>query len=242
MSRRRTSILLYIGFALIVAALVIAANIMRGNSTLKATATTIADPSADTLLLPSDIDTLLLTQMPQLPSLCIKDINLHAIRSAVQSNPYVASCKASISAGRTLRLNITQRQPVMQLLLPDKHTLLYDITATPMPPHPLHTPQVPLVIASSTDSLHIAQSCCLASFLARNTQYRRLAPIIHLQPDGSLLTSPPGVPYTILIGNADSLHSKFTLLSTLLRTLPPSRLNTYKTINLQYHNQIVCQY
>ncbi|MBQ9473114.1 MAG: hypothetical protein IJU81_01735 [Bacteroidales bacterium] len=241
MPRRRTHILLYIAFAAIIGALVVAANILRGNSTLRGISIAVNYPAQDTLLVPSDIDTLLLTAIPGLRSQPVKHIDTRAINALVAANPYVLHCHTSISAGRTLRLRVTQRQPVMYLILPDKSHLYYDNTATPIPPNPKVTPAVATVLASSSDTSHIAQACTLACFLADNSRYSHLATHISIQPDGTLTATSPNAPYTIIIGDASSLPQKFNLLATLLSQLPQSQLNRYQTINLRYNNQIVCK-
>ena len=260
--KRKAKPILYILFAIAMAVAVVAANVVRSNSLVKGVDTEIDYCGSDTLLLPHEIDTLVLSRLPQLTHKKLKEIDTRAIAALVDSNPYVASCKVSLSVGGTLQIAARQRVAVMHLFVGDED-LYFDTHGHPFPSRPDLIADAPIVTADekttipqdfNTRSLEVSkprsleapqsgllQAWRLACFLAEGKEYGALFDQIYIEHADNLLLVPKVGNFVVEVGDAEDLERKFHNLSSMLgRGLPFVGWSRYSRISIKYPNQIVC--
>lgn len=259
--KRRGKITLYILFAILMVALVVVANVVRSNSTLKGVATKIDYRDADTLLLACELDTLVYTKMPQLTRQKIKEVDLKAVRQLVDSNPYVADSRVTISVDGTLQVTARQRVAVMHLFM-DNGDLYFDNTGCVMPSRGDLIADVPVVNGDiktipagnalqwnlkrladneKTRRCGLAMAWRLSCFLHDNERYGSLFDQIYIEHDNNLVAVPKVGSFVVEVGDADNLERKFGNLDAMVNQgLPLTGWERYSRISIKYVNQIVC--
>ena len=248
-------------------AIVVTFHIVRRHATLRGIETTISyaprhgsDACPLALIDNRDIDSLILTNFPNIGSTQIRDIPKRAIRQALESNPYILQANVQLTTGGKLLIDILPHEPLLRMFYQDNEFYLSEQgTAMPLSAkHFLHLPigssdrqdiepRVRLKTLNLSDTnIHpqpegLLKVWTLAAFLYHHPEYGDLFDQIHLSSKGDLILIPKLGDYTTLVGDELNLETKFNNLWVFLdQGVRQVGWNVYSQISLKYHGQVVC--
>jgi cell division protein FtsQ len=197
-----------------------------------------------------EVDNILKTHKHQLVGRNMESINLHLLEQKLRANPFIESAKVYADMDGILRVEISQRQPVLRVLNQFDQDFYIDQNGLKIPMSSNFTARVIAangyieeVFGNKVDTLHtqIAKEILkTANFINRDSLWSAQIAQIYVNQDHQLELVPRVGNNRILLGNADSLESKFAnLLTFYKKAMPQVGWSRYKTLNIKYANQVV---
>lgn len=199
-----------------------------------------------------EIDALLKQDQGELVGRRLTSINIHAIEQSLKANPYIAFAKVYTDMDGIIRITVKQRQPVLRVLNTAGQDYYIDSDGFKMPMSANFTADVLVATGSITegfagriDTLRSALGRDLyrtALFMKKDTLWDAQIEQIFVTDKSDIELIPRVGNQRIVLGTADSLASKMrNLLAFYKQAMPLVGWNAYKTINLKFVNQIVCE-
>lgn len=220
--------------------------------TVNVTNIKILIPGADNFIEREEIDAILKQSQGQLIGRKLEDINLHAIEEKIKSNPYIALSTVYADMDGVIHIEISQRQPLLRIISSSGQDFYIDKNGLKMPVSPNFTANVVVAngkilehFSGRVDTLITKMASDLyktALFLKKDTLWDSQIEQIFVNDKDDIELIPRVGNQRIILGNADSLQTKMTNLMTFYKeAMPKVGWDTYKTINIKYTNQIVCE-
>lgn len=220
--------------------------------TVKCTDVKILIPGADNFIEREEIDAILKEDQGVLLGRNIENINIHKIEKKLQSNPYIGFAKVYVEMDGVLHIEVKQRQPVLRILSENGQDFYIDNDGRKMPVSSNFTANVLVatghiteVFGSRVDTLHTQLARDLyktAQFIKKDTLWDSQIEQVVVDQKNDIELIPRVGNQRIILGNADSLEKKMkNLLLFYKKAMPQVGWDTYRTINIKYTNQIVCE-
>jgi cell division protein FtsQ len=180
----------------------------------------------------------------------LPSLDLKAIEKGLLKDPYIGGVKIYIDHSHVLHAEITQKQPIMRVMNSDGVGYYLSDKNEKIPLCSTFTAHVPLTIGNvethdgtSRDSIVLSQLFALAKYLEQDTLVGALIDHSYVLPNGELEMYPKFGYHTIEFGRVDeTTKEKFEKLKVFYtQGLAKVGWDKYKTINLKYHGQVVCQ-
>jgi len=220
--------------------------------TVKCTDVKILIPGADNFIEREEIDAILKEDQGILLGRNLENINIHKIEKKLQSNPYIGFAKVYVDMDGVLHIEVKQRQPILRLLNENGQDFYIDNDGLKMPISSNFTANVLVatghiseVFGSRVDTLHTQLAKDLyktAQYIKKDTLWDAQIEQIVVDQKNDIELIPRVGNQRIILGNADSLEKKMkNLLLFYKKAMPQVGWDTYKTINIKYTNQIVCE-
>lgn len=219
---------------------------------VKCTDVKILIPGADNFIEREEIDAILKEDQGILLGRNLEKINIHRIEQKLQSNPYIAFAKVYVDMDGVLHIEIKQRQPILRILNASGQDFYIDNDGLKMPISANFTANVLVATGNITevfgrriDTLHTQLAKDLyrtAKFIKKDTLWDNQIEQIVVDSQKDMELIPRVGDQRIILGNADSLEIKMkNLLIFYKKAMPQVGWDAYKTINIKYTNQIVCE-
>ncbi|WP_029278054.1 cell division protein FtsQ [Pedobacter borealis] len=220
--------------------------------TVKCTDIKILIPGADNFIEREEIDAILKEDQGVLLGRNLENINIHKIEKKLQSNPYIGFAKVYVDMDGVLHIEVKQRQPILRILNENGQDFYIDNDGLKMPISSNFTANVLVatghiteVFGSRVDTLHTQLARDLyktAQYIKKDTLWDAQIEQIVVDQKNDIELIPRVGNQRIVLGNADSLEKKMkNLLLFYKKAMPQVGWDTYKTINIKYTNQIVCE-
>jgi cell division protein FtsQ len=220
--------------------------------TIKCTNIKILIPGADNFIEREEIDAILKQSQGRLVGRDLEKINLHDIEKQMIANPYIAMAKVYADMDGVIHVEVKQRQPVLRIINDANQDFYIDNTGLKMPVSPNFTANVLVANGSISerfngrvDTLNTQLASDLykaAYYLKKDTLWDAQIEQLFVDANRDIELIPRVGRQRILLGNADSLEVKMrNLLVFYKKAMPKVGWDTYKTINIKYTNQIVCE-
>lgn len=220
--------------------------------TVKCTDVKILIPGADNFIEREEIDAILKEDQGVLLGRNLENINIHKIEKKLQSNPYIGFAKVYVDMDGVLHIEVKQRQPILRILNENGQDFYIDNDGLKMPISSNFTANVLVatghiteVFGSRVDTLHTQLARDLyktAQYIKKDTLWDSQIEQIVVDQKNDIELIPRVGNQRIVLGNADSLEKKMkNLLLFYKKAMPQVGWDTYKTINIKYTNQIVCE-
>jgi cell division protein FtsQ len=221
-------------------------------NTVKITNIKILIPGADNFIEREEIDAILKQNEGQLIGRKLEDINLHAIEQKIKANPYIALSTVYADMDGVIHIEISQRQPLLRIISSSGQDFYIDKNGLKMPVSVNFTANVVVAnghilehFSGRVDTLITKMASDLyktALFLKKDTLWDSQIEQIFVNDKDDIELIPRVGNQRIILGNADSLQTKMTNLLTFYKeAMPKVGWDTYKTINIKYTNQVVCE-
>jgi len=220
--------------------------------TVNCTNIKILIPGADNFIEREEIDAILKQSEGQLIGRKLEGINLHAIEDKIKANPYIAVATIYADMDGVIHIEISQRQPLLRIINAGGQDFYIDRNGLKMPVSPNFTANV--VVANGhilerysgrVDTLLTRMGSDLyktALFLKKDSLWSAQIEQIFVNDKDDIELIPRVGNQRIILGTADSLEVKMKNLYTFYKkAMPEVGWDTYKTINIKYTNQIVCE-
>jgi len=197
-----------------------------------------------------EVDNILKTHKHQLVGRNMESINLHQLEQKLRANPFIESAKVYADMDGVIRVEISQRQPVMRVMNQFDQDFYIDQNGLKIPLSSNFTARVIAangyideVFGNKVDTLHTQMAKEIlktANFINRDSLWSAQIAQIYVNQEHQIELVPRVGNNRILLGNADSLESKFAnLLTFYKKAMPQVGWNRYKTLNIKYANQVV---
>ncbi len=200
----------------------------------------------------SEINRLLTQNKGRLRGKVLNTLHIHDIENILRGNPFIEGAKVYTDMDGSIWVQIKQREPVLRILNAFNQDFYIDQNGLKMPISTNYTANVLAsngfimeVFSNKVDTLKtkIAKDLfTTALFIEKDTLWSQQIEQIYVNANAEFELVPRVGDHKIILGSTDSLATKFNnLLLFYKKALPKVGWNTYKTINLKYANQIVCE-
>jgi len=182
----------------------------------------------------------------------MNDINIHKLENALKANPFIEFAKVYADMTGVIQVQIRQRVPVLRVVNMANLHFYIDGNGNKIPLSDNYTAKV--LVASGfieedfsgrVDTLQTKMARDLfrtALYIKSDTLWDNQIEQLFVDLKGDIEMVPRVGGHKIILGSADSLKTKFrNLLVFYKKAIPKVGWDTYKTINLKYANQIVCE-
>ena len=197
-----------------------------------------------------EVDNILQVNSLALVGRRMKDININELENKLKSNPFIEFAKVYTDMDGVINVEISQRQPILRVMNRFDQDFYVDQHGLKMPLSGNFTARVIVAngyideaFANHVDSLHTQMAMELfktADFIRKDSLWDAQIAQIYVNKDREIELIPRVGNNRILLGNADSLDSKFhNLLVFYKKALPLVGWDAYKMINIKYANQVV---
>lgn len=219
---------------------------------VKCTKVEIYIPGADNFIEREEIDAILKQSSGNLIGKNLSLINIHQIEKAIKANPYIAFVKVFADMDGVIRIEVKQRQPILRVINANGQDYYIDNQGLKIPVSSNFTANV-LVATGNILERFYGKIDTLFTPLAKNLYktalYANNDPLwdaqfeqLYVNEKYDIEIIPRVGDQRIILGNADSLEVKMkNLLAFYKQAMPKIGWDTYKTINLKYTNQVVCE-
>lgn len=197
-----------------------------------------------------EVDNILKIHRHKLVGRKLGEINIQDLEQRLKANPFIESATVYVDMDGVIRVEISQRQPVLRIVNQFDQNFYIDQHGLKIPLSNNFTAKVIAangyideVFGGKLDTLHtdIAKEVYkTADFISRDSLWSAQIGEIYVDQDHQIELIPRVGTNRILLGNADSLESKFSnLLTFYKKAMPQVGWDRYKTINIKYANQVV---
>ena len=197
-----------------------------------------------------EVDNILKVHRHQLVGRNMESINLHDLENRLKANPFIESARVYADMDGVIKVEISQRQPIMRIMNQAGQDFYIDQNGLKIPMSSNFTAKVLAangyideVYGNKLDTLHTDIAKALfktGQFINRDSLWSAQIAQMYVNADHEIELIPRVGNNRILLGNADSLESKFhNLLVFYKQALPQVGWDRYKVINIKFANQVV---
>ena len=197
-----------------------------------------------------EVDNILRVNSHALIGRRMENINIHELEKKLKANPFIEHAKVYVDMDGTINVEISQRQPILRLMNRFDQDFYVDQQGLKIPLSANFTARVLAangyideLFANRVDTLHTAIAIELfktADYIRKDTLWNAQIAQIYVNKDHEMELIPRVGNNRILLGDADSLDTKFRNLRTFYKkALPRVGWDTYSVINIKYANQVV---
>ncbi|WP_183563880.1 cell division protein FtsQ/DivIB [Mucilaginibacter sp. SP1R1] len=214
------------------------------------TAVKVNIPGGQYFIDKEEVDQILQTDSHTLIGRKLEDINIQDLENKLKANPFIEFAKVYTEMDGIIRVEISQRQPILRIMnrydmdfYVDQHGLKIPLSSNFTARVLVANGFIDELFTNRVDSLHtkLAHDLFLtADFVRKDSLWDAQIAQIYVNKDHEIELIPRVGNQRILIGNADSLQVKFTnLLAFYKQVLPQVGWDKYRMINVKYSGQVV---
>lgn len=217
---------------------------------------TVNEANERLLVTQEDVKSILLNSSLNILSEPIKNVDVHAIEELLLSKSYIKNAEVYTDINGTLNIRIEQRKPIIRIntkgsgFYIGEDGFVFPLSKSFTDYVPIVTGNVPLPfsigykgeIPDAESASFIKTILDFARFLQNDSYWNSMIEQVHVvnENDVELITRVGS--HVVKLGNFDSYKYKLHKLDVFYRNgMPSVGWNTYKTINLEYSNQVVCK-
>ncbi|WP_275315497.1 cell division protein FtsQ/DivIB [Tenacibaculum bernardetii] len=166
-------------------------------------------------------------------------VNLHLLETKVSENPYVEKAAVFLTINGVLKTLIKQRTPIARII--NKNESYYvDKFGVNIPLSVNFSARVPLVSGVETVK-DISELISLLKAIENNDFLSKEIIAIQKNRLNEYVFTVRSGDYQIIFGALENINVKFKkLIAFYNKALVDKTIKNYKTINVKYHNQVVC--
>ena len=220
--------------------------------TVKCSNVKILIPGADNFIEREEIDDILKKNQGILIGKPMEQINLDEIEGNIKANPYIASAKVFGDMNGVIHIEIEQREPVLRIINAGGQDFYVDREGLKMPVSSNFTANVLVANGNineffngrlDTVRTQLTQDLFeTAIFIRSDTLWDAQIEQMYVAENKDIELIPRVGNQRIILGDADSLEVKMRNLREFYKqAMPTVGWDAYKTINIKYTNQVVCE-
>ncbi len=166
-------------------------------------------------------------------------VDLHLLETKVSENPYVEKAAVFLTINGVLKTLIKQRTPIARIV--NKNAAYYvDKFGVKIPLSVNFSARVPLVSGIENDR-DVSELISLVKAIGNNDFLNKEIIAIQKNRLNEYVFTVRSGDYQIFFGTLDNIDAKFKkLIAFYNKALIDKTIKNYKTINVKYHNQVVC--
>lgn len=245
--KRSVKILFILAGAVLLALLVIVANISRSRSQVQGVEVSIRYGHTPELVGRQVVVDSILAGYPNLLQRLVKSVDCDRVAAVAAHVPYLDNVSASLSVSGKVVVRAEQRRPIARLFYGPRE-YYFDAAGAVFPVSPRGDCNVLVAGGDFTEPLRVdslnsqMQSLVtLAAWLDSHDEFLVLIDQIYVLRNGDLMMVPKIGDHVIELGSPDDLDSKFdNLLAFYRKGMPRAGWDTYSKISLKFKDQVVC--
>lgn len=187
----------------------------------------------------------------------LNEINTYLIESQVEKHSSIENAEVFINLKGSLKVKIIQRQPLVRIFPKSRSGYYIDKNGLLMPLSKNFTSRVPIVtghiernyqdfkmqnLCNSTSDSLLSSVFLLSQALDNDEYWSAMSDQIYVSENNDLILIPKIGAKEIILGQNRKFAEDLKILSTFYKeVLPVIGWEKYRTINLQYKQQIVCK-
>lgn len=221
-------------------------------SEAKCTDIKVSIPGIESFIDRQEIDEIIMHNTGDLVGRKLNTIDIHKLENALKANPYIRFAKVYADMDGVISVQIKQREPVLRIINVAGQDFYVDSEGLKMPVSPSFTPHVVVAngfilegFSGRVDTLQTKMGKDIfktASFIQKDSLWIEQIEQLFVNDKREIEMVPRVGDQRIILGDADSLDIKFrNLLVFYKKAMPTVGWDAYKTINIKYINQIVCE-
>lgn len=221
-------------------------------NTVTCTNIKILIPGADNFIEREEVDAILKQSQGVLIGKKLEQINLEQIEQKLKANPYIAFATVYADMNGVIHINVKQRQPILRIINSSDQDFYIDRNGLKMPISPNFTASVLVAngrimesFSGKVDTLitKLAKDLYKTAFyIEQDTLWDAQIEQLVVNDKNDIELVPRVGNQRIILGSADSLEVKMRNLRAFYnKAMPKVGWDTYKTINIKYTNQVVCE-
>ncbi|MDH5827828.1 cell division protein FtsQ/DivIB [Sphingobacterium sp. SG20118] len=180
------------------------------------------------------------------------DIPLHKIEQMLRKLPYVSEATVHLDMTGILAINIAQREVVMRVINKNGREYYIDLNGLKVPTTLKYVPHVMIATGNidegyknpldSVSSTLVKDLFRVTQFIERDELWSNQVVQVFVNQDKDIELVPRVGNQQLIIGTADSLAQKFSLLQTFYKEIIPKvGVDAYNKVNVKYAGQIICE-
>lgn len=197
-----------------------------------------------------EVDNILQTTSNSLIGRRLENIDIHRLENKLKHNPFVEFATVYVDMDGVIQVEVSQRQPILRMMNRFDQDFYVDMHGLKMPLSQNFTARVLAVngyidelFANKVDSLRTPLAKEIfktADFIRKDSLWDAQIAQLYINQDHEIELVPRVGNQRILLGNADSLATKFANLKVFYKqALPLVGWDAYKLINIKYINQVI---
>lgn len=231
----------YLSFFLLLVFLTFLYSFTTGRNGLKKVQNTVVEFEAgdNNFLTHSMVNKLLIQKNEFVKNQPKRLVDLHFLEANVSANPYVEKTAVFLTVDGVLKTTIKQRKPIARIV--DKNNSFYvDKFGKKIPLSTNFSARVPLVLGVK-ESDQINELTELIKAINSNSFFAKEIIAIQKNTKSEYIFTVRSGDYKINFGELTNVTEKFKKLTAFYnKAFTDKTINNYKTINVKYHNQVVC--
>lgn len=203
-------------------------------------------------LIPKESLLTLLTANAARPILAtpLKSLDISNIENRVKTHSFVRDGIVYKNWRGKLKITILPRRPIARILYPHQQSQYIDEDGTLLPLSDQYTARVLLVeaekLTSGSKNLrehpHGTALLALLNYLDQDPFWRAQIAYLHINKKGKIVMTTQVSKQRIELGLPEGIDKKLAKLKLFYKQIIPQKgWNTYKRVNLEFDNQIVCE-
>lgn len=193
----------------------------------------------------------------------IKNVNINALEKALNSHPAVENADLSVDVNGDIKINVTQRTPLVRVLTMNGESYYIDTQSKLMPLSDKYTARV-LVVNGHIHEPYARRYMFSVDQIAKNELFKEVSLLDDIYEMAGYITNdtllnslihqlsineekefemyPSVGNHKIIFGDATDIAEKFEKLKIFYKEglNKTDNWNKYSTVNLKYKNQVVC--
>ncbi len=180
----------------------------------------------------------------------VQDLNLKGMEEILRDDPYVAEANMYTDIKGTLFIDVIQRKPIARVINSNRVSYYIGSFGEKMPSSAKFTARVPVcsghindngLSTGLIDSTIVEGLYKLSSFIHQDEFWTAQIMQIYVTPEQEFELIPRLGEHRIIFGGAEDIEEKFDKLMLFYKEgLRNVGWGKYKSINLKYHDQVVC--
>ncbi len=164
-------------------------------------------------------------------------LDLNRVESVLEAHEMVENAEVFLTVDGKLGASITQRKPLARILGNSDYYL--DRKGMKMPLSEYHSARVPLISGVSEEQLQ--EVFPLVDFISNDSFLAKHITGLHRKPNGKYELYLRRLDFTVFVGAVKDIDLKFKNFKAFYqKALKDEKLQAYKTVDLQFGNQVVC--
>ena len=178
----------------------------------------------------------------------ISVIDLRAMESIVEKNPWVSNAEMFIDNNQVLQVRIDERQPVARVFTLEGESFYVDSGARRLPLSDKLSARIPVFTGfpsdkpklAKPDSVLLQNVVKIGKYILADSFWMAQVAQIDITPQSNFEMVPVIGDQTVTLGNAEDIDKKFDRLYTFYqKAWLQNGINTYERLDVQYDKQVV---
>lgn len=212
--------------------------ISEGKTRISDVQISLIQPGGQLFLAEADILQVIKNEDDSLLFRPITAINSTLLEESLENHPFVADAEVFSTLDGLLSVQVKQKEAVARVIQSSRHFYL-DAEGHPFPTTVSYSAFVP-VISGKIDSTGLVNAYTTLTTVNSTPYFENYLAEIHITANGEIELVPRQGRHRVLLGSAEDIATKLAKLEAFYKTVvTPQNLDTWKTLNVAYSNQLV---